>query len=340
MKLMLVLCRWEPMMLRTRFTDLVGCSVPIQQAGMGFGLANPRLAAAVASAGGVGMVSVYGLPPATISRLLTDLREQTPGVFGANFIMEFVEPALVQESVAAAAAGARLVEFFYSDPDRHLVELVHGQGALAGWQVGSCEEAVAAVEAGCDVIIAQGVEAGGHVRGKIGLLSLLDEVLDAVSVPVVAAGGIGTARAMAAMLAAGADGVRVGTRFVATTEAGAHPRYVSALIAARAADTVCTEAFSVGWPNAPHRVLRAAVEAADAFQGDVIGEALNEYTGERYTIRHYETVEPDLSTTGAVEAMAQYAGESVSGVTKLQPAAAVVSELAEGTERLLALHHT
>jgi nitronate monooxygenase len=132
--------------------------------------------------------------------------------------------------VAEAAKVARVVEFFYADPDPELVQIVHAGGALAAWAIGSREEALLAVEAGCDFIIAQGIEAGGHVRGTIGLLPLLGEVLDTVPVPVLAAGGIGTGRAMAAALAAGADGVRVGTRFAAAEEAGAHPRYVEALL--------------------------------------------------------------------------------------------------------------
>ena len=212
-------------MLTTRFTELVGCSVPIQQAGMA-SHAKPGLAAAVANAGGLGMVSVYskyGGPPANVAKMLENTREQTAGVFGANFIMRFVEPDLAHETVRAAAEHANVVEFFYTDPDPALIEIAHSEGALACWQIGSRDEAVAAVDAGCDFIIAQGIEAGGHVRGTSGLLPLLEQVLAAVDVPVLAAGGIGSGRAMAAVLAAGADGVRVGTRFLAVQEAEAHP---------------------------------------------------------------------------------------------------------------------
>ena len=98
---------------------------------------------------------------------------------------------------------------------------MHKNGALASWQEGSNDEAVAAAKAGCDLIVAQGVEAGGHVRGRIGLLTLLEQVLDSVNVPVLAAGGIGSGRAMAAALAAGASGVRVGTLFIVAEEAEA-----------------------------------------------------------------------------------------------------------------------
>ncbi|GEM_PF-6267694 len=151
-------------MLSTRFTELVGCSVPIQQAGMG-SLATPALAAAVANAGGLGMVSVYGDPLPQVAERLDTVRRQTTGVFGANLIMRFIAPALARATVETAAARARVVDFFYSDPDPALVARVHAQGALACWQVGSCAEAVAAVEAGCDFIIAQGIEAGAMSVG-------------------------------------------------------------------------------------------------------------------------------------------------------------------------------
>jgi nitronate monooxygenase len=321
-------------MLTTRFTKLVGCSVPVQQAGMG-GLANPRLAAAVTNAGGLGMVTVAGGTLDEIAKWLDIAREKTSGPIGANFLMHVVDPALAHKCVATAAARARVVDFFYTDPDPALIEIVHAAGALASWQVGSREEALAAVQAGCDFIIAQGIEAGGHVRGKISLMALLNEALEAVEVPVLAAGGIGTGRHMAAALAAGADGVRVGTRFVAAEEAGAHPQYVQALIGAEAQDTIYTDVFSGGWPNAPHRVLRSSVEAAQAFQGEIVAEGLDEDTGERYPIQRFGSITPRKVMTGAIEAMPHWAGESVDGVTKVQPAAEIVQELAGDAEKLL-----
>src|SRR4051794_29092170 len=108
--------------------------------------------------------------------------------------MPFIDHACVE----AAASRARVVEFFYGEPDPKLVQKVHAGGALAAWQIGSVKEAQQAQDAGCDFIIAQGIEAGGHVRGKIGLFPLLELVLDKVTVPVIASGGIGTARSMAA----------------------------------------------------------------------------------------------------------------------------------------------
>ncbi len=104
--------------------------------------------------------------PSQIAEILDKVREQTSGVFGANFVMQrHVEPALVRESIVVAAARAKVIDFFYSDPDPSPVEIAHSAGALVSWQVGSREEAVAAADAGCDIVIAQGIEAGGHGVG-------------------------------------------------------------------------------------------------------------------------------------------------------------------------------
>ena len=321
-------------MLTTRFTELLGCTVPIQQAPMG-SFANPRLASAVANAGGHGMVTVTGAPPEVVAAQLDDALERTPGPIGANFFIAVADPATLRPGVEAAAQRARVVDFFYGDPDPELVAIVHAAGALAQWQVGSAEEARAAEAAGCDIIVAQGIEAGGHVRGRIGLLALLDEVLPVVSVPVLAAGGIGTGRAMAAVLAAGADGVRVGTRFAASDEANAHPRYIDALIAARPIDTLLGDNFSYEFPGLPHRALRSSVDAAQVFQGDIVGEFVDPSTSERTPIHRLQKMTIASNVTGTIEAMPHWAGESVRGVRRRLTAAEVVKELVEEAERLL-----
>ena len=321
-------------MVMTRFTQLLGCSVPIQQAAMG-DLARPRLAAAVANAGGLGMVGVYGISLPALIQTLDQLRAQTTGTIGANFIMRFVEPAEAHAHVAAAAARVNVVEFFYSEPDPVLVEIVHTAGCLACWQVGSQAEAKAAVHAGCDFIIAQGIEAGGHVRGTIGLLPLLSQVLDAVDVPVLAAGGIGSGRALAAVLAAGADGVRLGTRFLAAEEADTHPQYLRTLFTATAADTVYTEVFASGWPDAPHRCLRASVEAALAFPDEIIGQHIHGLTGETSQIQRLQSFVIHTGVTGEIAAMPHWAGESVDGVKQVQTAAEIMQELMADAEARL-----
>jgi NAD(P)H-dependent flavin oxidoreductase YrpB (nitropropane dioxygenase family) len=138
---------------------------------------------------------------------------------------------------------------------------------------------------------------------------------------------------MAAALAAGADAVRVGTRFVAATESAAHHAYKDALVKAGAEDTVLTEAFSVMWPHAPHRVLRSCVEAAQAFQGETVAEM--DLGGTKLAIPRFAVPTPTRTTTGTVEAMALYAGEAVGAVRAVRPAAEILSELADGAEQLL-----
>ena len=293
------------------------------------GVAMPPLVLAVAEAGGLGMLGGVMLPPPVLAGMLDDLAARTRGTFGVSFLMPFLD----RDAVPIAAARARVVEFFYGEPEVGLVETVHAGGALACWQVGSLGEAVAAARAGCDLVVAQGTEAGGHVRGRVGLLPLLNAVLDAVDVPVIAAGGIGTARDVAAALAAGAAGVRVGTRFVAAPECDAHPEYVAALVAAGAEDTVLTERFSVMWPDAPHRVLRSAVAAAETCPDDVVGEM--ELGGSRQPLPRFAVACPTRTTTGTIAAMALYAGESVGAVRGVMPAADIVHELMDGAERLL-----
>ncbi len=276
-----------------------------------------------------------GDPPDLITVQLDQARRQSPGAIGAHFFMLMVDAATAHDCVAAAAERAQVVDFFYADPDPALVEIAHAGGALVSWQVGSAEEARAAADAGCDFIIAQGIEAGGHGRGQIGLLALLDAVLSAVEVPVLAAGGIGSGRAMAAVLAAGADGVRIGTRFVAAEEAEAHPRYFEALIAAQPANTVRGDTFALDYPGAPHRALSASVAAAKAFPGDVVGEFVDPTSGDRVPVRRFQKLTVTRHVTGTIEAMPQWAGESVGGVTRVQPAAEIVREMAGEAEQLL-----
>jgi NAD(P)H-dependent flavin oxidoreductase YrpB (nitropropane dioxygenase family) len=200
--------------------------------------------------------------------------------------------------------------------------------------VGSLEEARAAEAAGCDFVVAQGTEAGGHVRGRSGLLPLLAELLDAVSCPVLAAGGIAGPRELAAVLAAGAAGARLGTRMLAASEADVHPRYRELLFAARAEDTVLTEAFSVGWPDAPHRVLRSALAAAQALRHDVAGTLPT--AGGPVPIPRLGVISPTRETSGSIEAMSLYAGEGVGALRRLEPAAEIVDAIASGAEALLA----
>ncbi len=316
-------------MLRTAFTELVGVEAPIQLAGMGT-VGGPELAAAVSEAGGLGINTVAGLTPDQVEERLDLIRGRTRKPFGLNFLI----PVLDREAVALAARACRVVDFFWGDPDPALVGMAHEGGALASWQVGSLGEAVAAEEAGCDFIIAQGIEAGGHIRGQLGVLQLLSQVVEAVKVPVLAAGGIGNARALAGVIAAGGAGARMGTRFLAAEETNAHPEYVKALIEARAEDSVRTSQFHVNCPLCPstHGVLRSAVEAAEALKQETAGE----WTGVR-PIPRFAGAPPNRMFVGAIGAMACYAGQSVGDVTRVQPAGEIVRELVAGAESVLRL---
>ena len=236
---------------------------------MGGGTGTPELAAAVSRAGGLGMLS--STFPMPVDEQLSRVQERTDRPVGVGFFA--FELSARTGELELAARRARVVDVFWGDPDATVVERIHAGGAIAFWQVGSLDEAVAAVDAGCDAVIAQGIEAGGHVRGTTPLATLLRQVVAAVEVPVIAAGGIATGAALAGALDAGASAVRVGTRFLATAESGAHPDYVTALLAAAAGATVHTTAFGEGWPDAPHRVLRVALERAAAGAGRVVARA-------------------------------------------------------------------
>ena len=224
---------------------------------------------------------------------------------GVNFLVPFVRSAT---DVTEAARGAGVVEFFYGDPDTELVLAARTVAPVVGWQVGSIDESRAAASAGCDYVVIQGTEAGGHVRGRDGLNSLLPEVLEQVGIPVVAAGGIATPERVAELLAGGADAVRVGTRFLVCPEARAHSEYVANLLAASADDTELTDWFDDGWPDAPHRVLRSSADAARR-------------SGWR------SPQPPSREIDRPVADMAQYAGAGVGAVTTVQPAADVLADL-------------
>ncbi len=306
-------------MRQTQFTELIDCKVPIQLAGMP-GVNTTELAAAISNSGGLGMISGTHMDQEYLSNTIENVKRKT-SLLGVNFLIPFIN----LDSVKVAASKARVVEFFYGDPDPTLVEIIHNEGALACWQIGSKEEAVQAQVAGCDLIVAQGTQAGGHVRGDIKLLPLLEEVLDSVNIPVIAAGGIGTSEQIVEVLNAGASAVRIGTRFLAAKESGAHPKYVQALIDAGAEDTVLTETFSVGWPHAHHRVLKSCVDEVNSFEGEVVGE--RDLAGVKKPVPKGSIALPTKQTTGYIEAMALYAGESVGAIKETQSAADIMNEL-------------
>src|SRR5918993_1823970 len=298
-------------MLETAFTRLVGCAAPIQVAPMG-AISTPSLIAAASRAGALGMVGTAGMRAEQVTRMLDAVLGVARGPVGANMLMPFADKAVIE----VTAPRVRVFDFYHGAPDPSLVAIVHRAGALASWQVGSIEEAKAAVDAGCDLLAVRGVEGGGRMYGNQPLWPLLNAVLEAVTVPVLAAGGLATARDLAAVLAAGADGARMGTRFVATEESGAHPLYKQAIVDAGATDTELVTDFSVLWPGGPepHRVLRSAVEAARDLNSDSVGEAV--LFGERRQIPRFALAPPTADATGIIEAFAMYAGVSVGSIDR------------------------
>jgi NAD(P)H-dependent flavin oxidoreductase YrpB (nitropropane dioxygenase family) len=250
------------------------------------------------------------------------------GRVGMGFFGHWMHDDL--ETFEQAAAALRVVEVFWTAPDAAVVDRARRSGdALVAWQVGSVAHGLAAQDVGCDFVVAQGVEAGGHVMGTTARDQLLEDLLARVSIPIVIAGGIANARHVARAIGMGASAVRVGTAFVTTKESGANAAYVDALLAARSGDdTVLTTAFGEGWPDAPHRVLKSALAAAEAYDGDVVGEAGD--AGARYPVPRFGVAPPGRDVTGHVEAMALYAGTGVGEVNRTVSAGELVSELVSG----------
>ena len=307
----------------SRVTELLHCEHPIQLAPMGSVSVTAALPLAVAAAGGHGMYSALGLPPLALGPVLDALAGRA---FGVNFFPGVMD----RGSLELAAEHAPYVDFFLADADPEFVEIVHAGGGVCGWQVESADEARAAEAAGCGVVIAKGWESGGRKRIEgPALLPLLEAVLGAVSVPVVAAGGIATARGVAAALAGGAAAVRVGTRFIAAEESDAHPEWKRAIVAARAEDAVVSVAFNAGMPvPGPHRVLRRSIAAAEALADEQAGVV--RLAGAEIPVARFAPTPPTAASTGAIEAMPFYAGQSAGAVTAIQPAADIVADLAAG----------
>jgi NAD(P)H-dependent flavin oxidoreductase YrpB (nitropropane dioxygenase family) len=310
----------------TRLTELLHCELAMQLAPMGSVSATPRLPLAVAAGGAHAVYPGLGLPPQALAPVLDSLAAETDS-FGVNFIV----PLMNRESLELAAERAPYVDFFLTEPDPGLVEAVRSAGAVCGWQVEAVDEARAAEEAGCELVIAKGHESGGRKRIEgPELRPLLEATRAAVSIPVIAAGGIATAQDVASAFASGADGVRIGTRFIASAESDAHPAWIQAVLDASAEDSVVTDAFNNGMPQpGPHRVLRSSIEAAEALSEDEQVGILR-MAGAEIPVGRFAPQPPTRDSTGHVEAMPFYAGRSAGAVTSVEPAAEIVQDLATG----------
>ena len=324
--------------MRTSLTDLLGIEVPIVLAPMG-GAVGPELTAAVSNAGGVGVIPLSWSTPDELSARIGEIKSLTDKPFGVNLIREWDQ----RERLAAALdAGAPIVSLFWGE-STDLVGEVKAGGAQAWVSVSSADEGARAAAAGADVVVAQGWEAGGHVRGTVSTLALVPRVVDAVDgVPVVAAGAIADGRGVAAALVLGAAGAWVGTRFLAAAEATIHDDYRRRILQAAETDTYYGTLFDRGWADAPHRALRnSTVEAWEAAGSPPSGSR----PGEEDTpasrpdgtpVGRYASATPSAGMTGDTEPLSNWAGQGVGLVTRVQPAAEIVRELNDEAERVLA----
>jgi nitronate monooxygenase len=314
------------MSVHTPVCELLGIDHPIVEAPVA---ADPRLPAAVSNAGGLGSLGLSWADDAGV--VVRETAALTDRPFSGNFVLTSDQHRRVDQ---ALAAGLHSVSFIFGDPSGY-VDAVHGAGALVMHTVGSAEEARRAVGCGVDIVVAQGWEAGGHVWGGVATLPLVPAVVDAVApVPVIAAGGIGDARGVAAVLALGAQAAWLGTRFLLAEEMPIHGEYRRLLIAATEADAQWyPNLYEVGWPNAPHRALHNSTAEAWEAAGRPApgsrpgeGEVIAHFASGEAIVR-YSPAPPMVGTTGEIEALSLWAGQSVALAKRQQPAAEIVAEL-------------
>jgi nitronate monooxygenase len=308
-------------MLSTPWSRDFGLRVPIVNAPMG-GVAGGRLAAAVSAAGGLGMV---GMGSVATRELLQTQLQQVDGKFGIGLVDWVMrnEAGLLEDALAARPA---LLSVSFGT-DLSWVGTAHDAGIATVTQVYDALGARQAVDAGVDILVARGSEGGGHGDVKLGTLPLLDTVLDAVSVPVLAGGGVASARSLAAVLAAGASGAWVGTRLAACPEALTGDGSRQALIAARATDTAVTRVFDVAkglpWPaRFPSRVL--------------INDFVARWTGKEDALDSPACDQLEAAIAADDRRIAQVdAGQGVGMIRDDASVAEVIEAMATGAERLL-----
>jgi nitronate monooxygenase len=315
------------------FLERIGIELPVIQAGMGGGLSRGELAAAVSEAGGLGTIGF--LAPGDLRREIAAARQRTGRPVAVNLLLPFARTPHFE-----AADDADVVVTFWGTPRRRTARRwIH--------QCGSVEEAMAARQAGADAVVAQGVEAGGHVRGTVPAIELLERTRHALGAgfPVLSAGGITSSAETAERMEAGATAIVSGTRFLMSTESGAHPAYKDRLLEAE--ETVLTELFGFGWPS-PHRVVpNAATErwlsrgpkgpawlrgiqrvTAPALSRAPVPLQLRLAAAQR---PGRPVFGPAAATVGGpaslVDAGPLYAGESIARIGDIRPAAELVAEL-------------
>lgn len=339
--------------IRTPLCDLLGIERPILSVGFGTS-ATAELAAAVSNAGGLGVLGV-GIPPDAARERIARTRALTTRPFGGNIIIAaFASPHATEED---RGARRRMVEvaiaeripvlvLFWGDPTP-FVASAHRAGVKVLVQVGSFEEAVAVKDSAVDAVILQGSEAGGHVKATRSIWETLPATVTALgALPVIASGGIADGRAIARAMKLGAQGVSLGTRFVASDEAWIHPHYKSRVVDATAADTAFSaDLFDGGWPDAPHRFLKnktyrmweaagRPVNGKRPGEGDPIGTLRLPWA--EFAAVRYEVGMLVPTFDGDPEDYVMWAGLSVERVNDIKPAGEIVRDLVRETEEALA----
>ena len=327
--------------MKTPLCHTLGIEHPIIAAPMGPDLSGPELVAAVSNAGGLGILQAQFCPPPLFRDEIRRVRALTDRPFGVNLILHFP----VADHVAICLdERVPVLSLFWGDPTPYVAD-AHAAGVKVFHQVGSVREAHRASAAGVDVVVAQGVEAGGHVAGEVSTLALVPRVVDAVAPrPVVAAGGIADARGVVAVLALGAQAAMLGTRFLASAESRAHPRYKTRLLEADEEGTVRTILFGHGWPNAPHRTLRTPFvqqwlgqEARGQQSRDdepVVGQTV--IGGQPMPVLRFMGFPPNRQASGDIDSMDLLAGQGVGLVIEIKPAGQIVRELVADARHIIA----
>ncbi|HYI61630.1 MAG TPA: nitronate monooxygenase [Acidimicrobiales bacterium] len=275
--------------MRTRLTEILDVEHPVMLAGMG-GVSYSELVAAVSEAGGFGCIGASTMPHPMLVEEMAAVRERTAKPFGVDLLT--AAPQDFEAKIRDIAKGGASVYVAGLGVPRDVVDLCHELNLLVVNMCGKVRHALAAVEAGCDLVVAQGTEAGGHT-GTVATLALVPQVVDAVGdrIPVVAAGGITDGRGLAAALTLGADGIWVGTRFIATPEAHTVNGYKDALLGLQEDGTVVTRAYTGktcrvvrntyteefdaagGQPEPfPHQVIKSIQDGANHLGGNELSQ--------------------------------------------------------------------
>ena len=296
---------------------------PIIQAPAG-GVVTSDLVAAVCNAGCLGGLPLTWADAEGAKRSIAAAQSKTDAAFFANFVLNFEPVALL----VALEAGVKAIQFSWGMPSTEQVKIIKSFDAILGIQVTSEESARQALKLNADYLVCQGIEAGGHVHASRPLENVLKRVLDvAGDVPVVASGGIATGQDIHRLLMAGAAGVVMGTRFVATRESGAHRLYKESLVNATPEDTVFTTCMNKGWDGATHRILRNSTFTEwEKFGCPKVGDRPGENDSiarygnaadDGYAIERYSIASPGRSMSGDIEALANYAGMGVESISDI-----------------------